>query len=46
MAAGFDQTDLPVPWLGNRRLRLVFGKPSGPRFSYRIGYLGHPAREC
>jgi hypothetical protein len=25
MAAGFAKTDLPVPWLGNRRLRLVFG---------------------
>jgi hypothetical protein len=25
VAAGFDQTDTVVPWLGNRRLRLVFG---------------------
>jgi len=25
LAAGFDQTDLPVPWLENRRLRLVLG---------------------
>jgi hypothetical protein len=25
MAAGFDKTDLPVPWLGNKRLQLVFG---------------------
>jgi hypothetical protein len=25
MAAGFDKTDLPVPWLGRRRLQLVFG---------------------
>jgi hypothetical protein len=25
MAAGFANTDLPVPWLGNRRLQLVFG---------------------
>jgi hypothetical protein len=25
MAAGFAKTDLPVPWLGNRRLQLVFG---------------------
>jgi len=25
MAAGFDKTNLPVPWLGNRRLQLVFG---------------------
>jgi hypothetical protein len=25
IAAGFDQTDGVVPWLGNRRLRLVFG---------------------
>jgi hypothetical protein len=25
MAAGFDKTDQPIPWLGNRRLQLVFG---------------------
>jgi len=25
MAAGFDKTDLPVPWLGRKRLQLVFG---------------------
>jgi hypothetical protein len=25
LAAGFNKTDLPVPWLGNRRLQLVFG---------------------
>lgn len=25
LAAGFDQTDTPVPWLGRRRLQLVFG---------------------
>jgi hypothetical protein len=25
LAAGFDKTDLPVPWLGGKRLRLVFG---------------------
>jgi transposase len=25
LAAGFDKTDVPVPWLGNRRLRLRFG---------------------
>ena len=25
MAAGFAKTDLPVPWLGNRRLQLLFG---------------------
>ena len=25
MAAGFGKTDLPVPWLGNKRLQLVFG---------------------
>jgi hypothetical protein len=25
MAAGFDKTDLPVPWLGNRRLQFLFG---------------------
>jgi Transposase DDE domain len=25
MAAGFDRTDLPVPWLGKKRLRLLFG---------------------
>src|SRR5205814_1216552 len=22
---GFDRTDLPVPWLGRKRLRLAFG---------------------
>jgi hypothetical protein len=25
IAAGFDKTDAVVPWLGNKRLRLVFG---------------------
>ncbi len=25
IAAGFDQTDVAVPWLGGKRLRLVFG---------------------
>jgi hypothetical protein len=25
LAAGFDQTDLVIPWLGGKRLRLVFG---------------------
>jgi len=25
LAAGFDRTDLPIPWLGGKRLRLVFG---------------------
>src|SRR3954453_11164686 len=25
IAAGFDQTDLVIPWLGGKRLRLVFG---------------------
>jgi hypothetical protein len=25
MAAGFAQTNLPVPWLGRKRLQLVFG---------------------
>jgi hypothetical protein len=25
LAAGFHQTDVRVPWLGNKRLRLVFG---------------------
>jgi len=25
LAAGFDQTDLPIPWLDGRRLRLVLG---------------------
>ena len=25
MAAGFAQTDVPVPWLGRKRLQLVFG---------------------
>jgi hypothetical protein len=26
LAAGFDKTDIKVPWLGGRRLRLVFGE--------------------
>jgi len=25
MAAGFDKTDLPAPWLGRKRLLLLFG---------------------
>jgi hypothetical protein len=25
VAAGFDKTDLPIPWLGRKRLRLVLG---------------------
>src|SRR5262249_6837505 len=25
LAAGFDRTDTAIPWLGGRRLRLVFG---------------------
>jgi len=25
LAAGFDKTDLPIPWLGKKHLRLVFG---------------------
>lgn len=25
IAAGFHQTDVPVPWLGGKRLRLIFG---------------------
>jgi hypothetical protein len=25
LAAGFDKTDVVVPWLGRKRLRLVFG---------------------
>ena len=25
LAAGFAKTDQPVPWLGNRRLHLLFG---------------------
>jgi len=25
LAAGFDKTDVPVPWLGGKRLRLLFG---------------------
>ncbi len=25
LAAGFDQTNLPIPWLDGKRLRLVFG---------------------
>jgi len=27
LAAGFAQTDIRVPWLGGKRLRLVFGEP-------------------
>ncbi len=25
LAAGFDKTDIKIPWLGGKRLRLVFG---------------------
>jgi hypothetical protein len=25
MAAGFDRTEEPIPWLDNKRLRLTFG---------------------
>jgi hypothetical protein len=25
IAAGFGTTDVPIPWLGNKRLRFVFG---------------------
>ena len=25
LAAGFDKTDLPIPWLGGKHLRLIFG---------------------
>jgi hypothetical protein len=25
VAAGFDKTDVAIPWLGGKRLRLVFG---------------------
>jgi len=25
LAAGFDKTDLPIPWLGEKHLRLIFG---------------------
>jgi DDE family transposase len=25
VVAGFDKTDVPIPWLGRKRLRLVFG---------------------
>lgn len=25
LAAGFDKTDLPIPWLGGKRLHLIFG---------------------
>ena len=25
LAAGFDKMTTPIPWLGNRKLRLVFG---------------------
>jgi hypothetical protein len=27
LAAGFDKTNIKVPWLGGKRLRLVFGEP-------------------
>ena len=27
LAAGFDKTSIKVPWLGGKRLRLVFGEP-------------------
>jgi transposase len=27
LAAGFDKTNINVPWLGGKRLRLVFGEP-------------------
>jgi len=25
LAAGFDKSSLPIPWLDDKRLRLVFG---------------------
>lgn len=25
LAAGFDKTEIPIPWLGRKRLRLIFG---------------------
>jgi hypothetical protein len=25
VAAGFDKTDTPISWLGNRRLQFLFG---------------------
>jgi hypothetical protein len=25
IAAGFDKIDTPIPWLGGKRLRLIFG---------------------
>jgi len=25
IAAGFDKTDIPIPWSGGKRLRLIFG---------------------
>jgi hypothetical protein len=27
LAAGFDKTDVSVPWFGRKRLQLVFGYP-------------------
>ena len=27
IAAGFDQTDIPIPWLGRKNLQFIFGKP-------------------
>jgi hypothetical protein len=37
VAAGFDRTDIKVPWLGGKRLRLVFGESApGPEVEHGV----------
>jgi hypothetical protein len=37
VAAGFDRTDIKVPWLGGKRLRLVFGESvHGPEVEHGV----------
>jgi len=37
VAAGFDRTDIKVPWLGGKRLRLVFGESApGPEAEHGV----------
>jgi hypothetical protein len=37
VAAGFDRTDIKVPWLGGKRLRLVFGESvPGPEAEHGV----------
>ena len=37
LAAGFDRTDIQVPWLGGKRLRLVFGESApGPEAKHGV----------